>query len=506
MKQEDLLDAIGDVDEQYIAEAGNKRPVPQWVTPLALCAFLAMALMVLVLPFRDLDLGAHGKAPEPTYGQDYEKPLEELIYTHYAGPLLPLTLSEDCPDITAARQVEYSFSAYDYDDFWRRPYGYADVVDSYTLTNISDQPRTVTVVYPFIGSLLEQEQFPSYTLNGDPVTPTLHPGPVSGTYPPEYTDARELRSYLEYAALLSDGSYFDRAMDEPATLDIPVTVYQFTDLVNQTDPYVNSSVLRIEFEYDPEQTLIFTDGIGEGYLLQEKYEGTGVTAFERPVRQDRYTQIVPAYLIVMGKDLDGYSLKGYRNGMGYDGGDEQIEGVSCTVVKFESTLGEMLRRIVTDDLEEFGITPFMIPPEDLDLTLDLAAELMCDHGILSPSRSTRFQALYYVAYSTYEQERVFYAATEITIPAGETVEFAVNRIQNKSYTPDGSVDAYDLCTTLGSNLRFSEQTVSVSGWEWIQIPHFYENQNYDFDPEKGITEMTLDLNKPYYWFEIEKKQ
>lgn len=512
MKQEDLLDAIGDVDEEYIAEAVKKRSAPPWLKSLALCALWAMAFIVLVLPFRDLGFGAGGKAPEPTYDPDYEVSTEELIYTHYAGPLLPLTLLEDCPDITAARRVEYDFSAYDHDGDWFHHSGHADVVDTYALTNESDQPRTVTVVYPFIGSLLKQEQFPGYTLNGEPVTPTLHPGPASGT-PFYYLDLTELRSYLEYAELLSDGSYFARATDAPATLDIPVTVYQFTELTNQTDPYVESPVLRIEFEYNPKQTTIFSDGLSSGYFLADEYDGTGVTAYERLVRQDRYTEEVSAYLIVIGEDLKEYRLKGYRNMMGYNGGHDQLEGVSCTVVKFESTLGEMLRTVVADDTEEFSGMSFLIPPEDLDLTLELAAELMLDHDVLSPSSSGQSQALYYAAYAAYEHERVFYATTEITIPAGETVEFAVNRIQNKSYCSDRYEDAYDLCTTLGSNLRFSEQTVHISGWDWIAIARgvihqngYYFRENYGFDPENGITEVTLDLDKPYYWFEIEKKQ
>ena len=206
MKQEALLDAIGDVDDDYIAEAEKKRSFPTWLKPFALCAFLAMALMVLAIPFGALDLGAHGKMPEPTYGPDYEKPPEQLNYLRYTGPLLPLTLGEDCPDLTAVRRVEYDFSPYSRDGHWTTHDGYANVVDSYTLTNESDQPQTVTLVYPYISRLLLKDQFPSYTLNGEPVTPTSHPGPASGTYRPEYGDSEELQSYLEYAALLSDGS------------------------------------------------------------------------------------------------------------------------------------------------------------------------------------------------------------------------------------------------------------------------------------------------------------
>ncbi|MBR2048071.1 MAG: hypothetical protein IJ960_05680 [Oscillospiraceae bacterium] len=534
MTQEELLDAIGDVDEEYIAEAEKKRSFPFWLKPLALCAFLAMALMVLSVPFQGLDLGAHGEQPEPTYGPDYEKPSEQLNYLRYTGPLLPLTLGEACPEITAVRRVEYDFSPYDRDGHWTTQDGYANVVDSYTLTNGSDQPQTVTLVYPYISRLILKDQFPCYTLNGEPVTPTSYPGPASGTYRPEYVDTEELQSYLEYAALLSDGSYYARAMDEPAVLDIPVTVYRLSDFTNQSDPYVEFPCLRIEFEYDPEQTALFTDHLSSGLVVDpddmvgsnnlyirpgsvvystNQYEETGIYFYQRRIHREPDLMEQPSYLIVMGKDLDSYRLQGYKGGFGNNGGTEPIDGVGCTLEKYESTLGEILRLIIAADpdgadtgtsiaeSEVFGES-FGIPPEDLDVIMALTAELLYDMGIRDISQASRFQVISAVAYSVYEQERVFYDTLEVTVPAGETVEFVVNRPQYKSHDNNGTPDAYDLCTTLGSNLRYTEQTVRISNWDRIKISHLYVNQNYDFDLENGITEMTLDLNKPHYWMEV----
>lgn len=522
MKQEDLLDAIGEVDDAYVAKAEIRHAFPGWLKTIALCALLAMALMVLAIPFHTLDFGCYAPGPTYVFDPDYEIPLEELNYPFYAGPLLPLTLLEDCPDITAARRVEYTFPSYRASDYDRRGYsGYANVTETYILTNEAEEPRTVTLVYPFISRLIFKETFPTYTMNGEPVTLKLNAGPFTGYYPGVNYSPHELKSYLEYAELLADGSYYDRAMDEPNTLDIPVTVYQLKDFVNNSD--VERPVLRMEYSYDPEQTMIFLEGLSG----IDEYEDTGIRYSSIRIHPGDYTEVTDFYLIVLGTDLENYTIRTFRNFPGYIGGDELLEDVSCTVEKFESTLGEMLRLIVGDGAEQHRyrfheLDPlegfYVIPPEDLEMTLQLSAEMLYDHGPLNPSPIPRFIQLNELPYSVYKQERVFCSTMEVTIPAGESVEFTVDRIQYRSYENGYSSSTYDLCTTLGSNLRFSEQTVRISDWDCIRLVkgengiyppnstiQVFQRENYGLDPDNGITEVTLDLNKPYYWFEIVKK-
>lgn len=505
MKREDLLDALGDVDARFVQEAEKRRPFPQWLKPLAWCAFFAMALFAVIMPFRHIDLGAGGKAPEPVYGPDYEVPPEDLVYLHYSGALLPLTLDEENPGITAERSVFYDFSVYSDTGIWKWPSGYAEVTDSYVLNNETDQSQTITMMYPFISSLdilSESEgRLPQISLNGETVTPELHAGPITGTIQHPTSDISEVHSFLKYQELLSDGSYYLQAMDDSFSLDIPVTVYSMTDLINETEPYISSASLRFEAKFDPEQTYIFVDGGRmRSFADLENDDATGKFFCERFARNDNAIDQRPWYIIVVGADLESYSIQGYKGSYGNSGGDDPVDGVGCSVEKFQSTLGEMLRMAVADDTEEITAESYTILEEYLDLTLQLAMEQMNDFGIYEP----RYRRLTASAYESYGAERVFYAEVEVTIPAGGSVTLEIQRIQDKSYSHD-SGDAYDLATTLGSNLTYREQRVSVYGWDWIKIPHLITKQNYDFDPENGITEMTLDLNKPHYWLEISKK-
>ena len=62
-----------------------------------------------------------------------------------------------------------------------------------------------------------------------------------------------------------------------------------------------------------------------------------------------------------------------------------------------------------------------------------------------------------------------------------------------------NLQGYDLMTTLDSTLTFTAQTASVTHAENVQIT----GQNFGFDPENGVTEVTLDLNQPHYYLEIQ---
>ena len=57
-----------------------------------------------------------------------------------------------------------------------------------------------------------------------------------------------------------------------------------------------------------------------------------------------------------------------------------------------------------------------------------------------------------------------------------------------------------MASRLGSNLTFTEQTASICRFEEIEII----TQNFGFDLEQGITNVTLDLNQDHYWMQVRK--
>ena len=95
------------------------------------------------------------------------------------------------------------------------------------------------------------------------------------------------------------------------------------------------------------------------------------------------------------------------------------------------------------------------------------------------------------------------ATMEVTIPAGESITVAAGQPKDASMDyvgKDKGKDGFDMATRLGSNLTFTEQTASICRFEEIEMIA----QNFGFDLENGITEVTLDLNQDHYWMQVRK--
>ena len=100
--------------------------------------------------------------------------------------------------------------------------------------------------------------------------------------------------------------------------------------------------------------------------------------------------------------------------------------------------------------------------------------------------------------------RIFYLSFEITVPADGSVEVSIEQFKRASFdfhcsgSDSIDIDGYDLLTSLGSNLVFTEQCASISNYDAIEIVR----QNFGFDLAGGITCVPLDMNEPHYYLEI----
>jgi len=104
-------------------------------------------------------------------------------------------------------------------------------------------------------------------------------------------------------------------------------------------------------------------------------------------------------------------------------------------------------------------------------------------------------------------ERILYLSFELTVPAGGSVSVEIEQYKPASFdfectgSENAGIDGYDMVTTLGSGLSFSKQTAAISEYNNIEIVR----QNFGFDLENGINEVSLDVNEPHYYLEVRKK-
>ena len=500
MKSMEFLEMLSEIDESVLIRADkHRRPAKRLWRPLsALAAMLAVAVIGTGIG----SIIGRGGAAEGGAGGGED-------WLEYVGPVLPLTAMQDTAGLEAQRHINYDFSPYiSYGDSY---HAVATVTDSYTLTNTAAEDRTLTLVYPYSGRLLDgATQLPQITVDGKEISISYYPAPFCGYY--YGTRSGDEGSYNisaptafdEYRDLLSDQGYFASAYDDLPVLDQPVTVYRITEPRNLG----HAAAIAMEFTVDPEKTTVLTYGFGGGQ--DDPETGFQSRSFFIPTHGNSTDA---RYIILLGEDTESYRLQGYLNGGCQPGEEAEAE---AQVSRYETTLGEVMMQIITDDRQYFK-SSWASDPEsevyiaDVAITdeqyLGLAAELLTTDGILSENAVERYSFgwLDDIFAAVLSDQRILYLTFELTVPAGAsvTVDASMMREPHHSNPLGGKKyhQGYDMATTLGSSLTFTEQTASVSNTDAIRII----DQNFGFDLARGVTEVTLDTSIEHYWMKIRRR-
>lgn len=541
MKSDDLLDAIGEVSDEYIADAkgAKKRRMPRWAKwscAVAACLVVAVGVGSVLLIRGGINGGSAG-------GMGHA---DGSSFMHYAGPVFPMTLLESNPDISATRDITMDFAPWvpvwisneeeaashpsegdrqeilDQYNEWYPEGGYYQyssniiVKDSYILENGSAQNQTVHVLYPFASSLKDLDNnIPSLTLNGEAIETTLHAGSYAGGFEGAWGgSSKELNegsvnlSYIEswegYRSLLSDGTYMNRALGDFVNLsDIPVTVYEFSDVWGTSEDDetgIPNPTIRVMFDLDYEKTQVLSYGFN-GSFWDEK---NGIMGKEFSIRRQGESDYGrPYYIIVVGEDIQNVDYKGYVTG-GWD--TEKTIDAGMTISRRESNLEEALREVT----EYRYRTAFEMGyfESDYDYGFELYFGLLKEHlmaySSLSGNGVQRYEDGAIENMDVIGVSRVFWLETEVTIPAGSYVTVEAVSEKEPSYdfycsnTANRKINGYDMVTRLGSNLIFTEQTARLEDRGQIEIVR----QNFGFDIENGVNEVELDMEEPHYYLEV----
>ena len=469
---------------------------------------------------------------------------EGSTFMSYAGPVFPLTLGEENDNISAERDITLDFSpwepvwvsneeevaaleglteaerqeALEQNEEWFPEGGYYRydnhilVIDSYTLANRSDADQTITVYYPFVGSLDQLEaNTPALTADGRPVNTTLRAGGYSGGFegvwggtlggdPEGSVNLDYAKSWEDYKALLEDGSYLERALSPLPDLSVvPAVVYRFTDPWGEPEDEAagrpNPSI-RVTFTLDYAKTQVLTTGFHSGMYDREK--GVMGKGFSIPQSDDLHPT-EEWCLIVVGEDISDITTQGYVTG-GWDA-EATIEA-GVTMERYETDLATALRTLYLDrswpELEDQpGLT--------YELYCGLAFDHLLRYGLLSDQPMERYDDGM-LGREFARVDRVLYLEAQLTIPAGGsvTVEASFAKPGSFSHTCTNTeyrgVYGYDLVTKLGSNLACTSQTATLEDRGLITIVR----QNFGFDPENGVSTVTLNPEQEHYYLEVRR--
>ena len=548
---EKLYDAITDVDESLIEKAENAFSTTKKKNFFYRYKHVFIGLAACVCLVYGIGLAfLWGPAAGGGTGN------EGSSYMSYAGPVFPLSTVSEAEEIVAVRHTIWDFSPYksnviteqmhpdipkNTETYIYDKYKTASVVtDQYVLTNPTDTDLTLSLMYPFAAKFSDSlDVMPQISVNGTEASTNFIAGKYSGSYGPAWGDEMSeeqlnldhISSWEGYKTLLSDDVYFSDAQKEFPSLDIPITVYEYSNLTYTGDKEDINPTFAVHFMYDPTKTTLSGWGWNAGgWDNGTTYYGDGggwnsddtkssvVSGYYGCSRVyipggNEIDKGATAYLIVIGEDIETPILQGYKDG-GCDKGEE-IDGITYDYEKYESTMKDFIVNVCfaefdtsseylysTADSEDATLLTLLTK----DMALGYISQLMYDDGILSADGIERYDSgwLENYVYDFSRMSRVMYLTFDVTIPTGESITIDATMIKDASIDYVGKNkhrNGYDMVTTLASPFTFTKQTASITNFDDIIIL----DQNFGFDLENGITVVELDVKEEHYWMDVYKK-
>lgn len=524
MTRETLYDAITEVRDGLIIEAGETKPAKSPVRWLKSGAIAAAAALVV-----GLGAGAFsGKLPWPATGSaGGSGHNDSSTFMSYAGPVFPLTTVEGGWGLTAEREITCDFQGWMAGDP-SHPYYGLPVTDSYILTNSTGEDRDVTLLYPFASSLYGLfSNLPALTADGAELDAGVLAGRYCGgsgngffydgsgygnnwTYP---------RSWTDYQTILSDGSYQASALEEwPGLSHIPVTVYEITDPWLAEGAEGSNPSIHAKFTLDGSKTTVLSHGFNGGFSSDDEGIITRRLSFSvpiPPVEPDALPiyyereQNLPRRVIIFGQPLCSFELLGVHDGAPDSAGYMEwgVE-IGASLRQYETDLETALRTAAEEQFRrqswrEAGGSP---QTPDFELYFGMMKDCLLSHGLLSGNPEDRFALSWLEEMDFVSMDRVYYLKAQITIPAGESVAVKASFLKDGSYdfactgSENKDVYGYDLVTKLGTNLDFTAQTVKAVNTDGVEIVR----QNFGFDWENGVDAVTLDPAAEHYYLEVRR--
>lgn len=508
MKRETLFDAITNVKDEYVEEmetrplklkkkiAGRKKV---GIAIAAAAAAVLLAAGISAVPRLAPNFGSSAG------GAGHE---EGSVFLSYAGPVFPLSLKKENTGLTVRRALTYDFSP------WNRSSTDLMVTDEYILTNPTTEDKTVTLRYPFAGTFRDLKLItPALYADGKGLDAVLTAGPYSGSFISEEGSGKADEtlnfnmpdSWEVYRYLFEEAGYQEKSYETVDSLnEIPVIVYQVENVSLSGEKTSDGTSLALNYSIDYDTVSVLSYGFnGSRY---DRESGFGQRSFFIPETEDAGDQ-ENRYLIVIGGDIRDVKVQGYQDGGCEEG--EELDGITCTLTRYESSLGEMVSKAAEEYSERYLGNRDWINDETKELYVREIYRLAAEYGPNGENPMRRYEGgmLDQLIGDVESLSRVFYLESTVTVRAGESVTVSAEMIRQGSYdfycahTENQGIYGYDMTTQIGSSLNFLSLEAKVINTEQIEMVR----NNYGFSLEKGITEVSVTEPEPHYYMEVKRK-
>lgn len=413
-------------------------------------------------------------------------PTDPDTYYFYSRPILPLSSLSGGEHIEVCRDVTLDFSIYGEPKEYSIDPERVKVTDSYILTNPTDEAVTMELSWGFDTKF--SEYIPVITVDGAIVEGTVRAGGLTA-------DPKKpmIKNYEMYKKLLTERDFLAEAMEEAPLWDAPAKVYHFYNMAysgEETYP----PMLGLSWK-DEKNTSVW---VRTGGITGTRISGTdkGRNFMNFPFGSEIWLYVIGEDLV----DLSGGGTKSRTMGM-YT--EPDIEGLTYELEIHESTFAEYVRESAQAYVEQAEMEG---PGAELVTPKMLINEVMKQIEDGSIRTDGGFGSVEVCFYEFYWNRRMIYWTFPVEIPAGGSVTVSADYIKESSYNSDDIRHGYDIATTLGSNLNFTEQKATLVNTDPILLAELTGGQNFGFDLASGVTTVTLDTSVERYFMDLLLKE
>ena len=412
-------------------------------------------------------------------------PEEADTYYFYSGPVLPLSSLSGGDNVEVSREVTLDFSIYGEEKEYSYDPERAKVTDSYVLTNPTGEAVTMELAWGFDKKFTEN--VPVITVDGETVEGTVWAGGLTAD-----PKKAKIQNYEMYKKLLTETDFLAEAMEEVPVWDAPAKVYHFYNMAYSGEEE-NPPMLGISWK-DEKNTSVW---------LRSDASGTRISGTDKGRNFVNFPYGGEVWLYVIGEDLVDLSGGGTRNRTVGKYVEPEVEGLTYELEIYDSTFADYVMEAAQAYVEN---VEFEGPGVELVTAQMLFDDVMKQIAEGTIQNSDGFHSVESCFYDYYLDSRMIYWVFPVEIPAGGSVTVSAGYIKDSNDNSDGNRHGYDIATTLGSNLNFTEQKVSLVNTDPILLAELTGAQNFGFDLAAGVTAVTLDTSVERYFMDLLLKE
>ena len=523
MKKEDLFNAMNDIEDDLLIRSENGikgkkkekkmalRKITGGVVAAAVMAVALVGVDKMGLFDREVEPGSiHTSTSKPTSkptSTPTDKPKDEVmkdvidaaaggrgeekeenkkhfgfkgtgeIDFVYTGTIHPLTLENANDYVTASRFTNFDFNKFD--SFENE--GYALIKDKYILKNNSGEDQIIKVMYP------------SNVVFAD----------IYESTPKVYVDGKEVETEINMSSgYLDDRLSYDFDL---SILDEKVVVYEYQCSDDVKDGMFTAQMwIENEKKQEYYSHLELEDNIY--YANMSAHYVKGHTEYYGFKTEDVKNTGKTPMLIFYGEEPKEYREQAFD---GYIWSEETKTELDVKMVRYESTFREVLAKIIEESgfCEESNDELNALFYEFCGAYLaDVIRENNNGEDDLEKGNAYWFEnSIDGLIYLLYDMGK-FDITNEIVVPAGGEISYEIEYYRQGNHdktipeTEDLGKYGFDSLTIGESILNFDEQVASIDDHGYIEILE----QNYGFDLENDVREVTLDMMVDYYYMVVRR--